>query len=119
MRITDTWRGSAAQNAAAAGGASKATFGNSPHNCVDEIGHPASRAFDFAVIDDKGQYVKDGKDFRYGVAGRIAEAVGLYWAGRWTLEHDGVEPDFDHIQMVNWRAVPVLKVTPQPDQSFV
>lgn len=106
IKITVTWRGAVDQNIAAASGASKAKAGQSPHNCIDVNGKACSRAIDFAIIDQYGAYVKDGTDPRYAQAGEIAESVGLFWGGRWTEEHDECEPDYDHIQMADWRNVP-------------
>lgn len=95
-RITVTWRGEAAQNAAKAANLSRAKFGDSPHNCHDQDGQPCSRAFDFAIFRD-GEYVKNGSDSAYSKAGQIGEKLGLTYGGRWHT------PDFDHLQLPNWR----------------
>ena len=102
--VTITWRDAQEQDEAAADGASKAHFGQSPHNCVDSDGNPAARAFDFAIITPHGQYVTDGSDSRYATVGRIAVEQGCVWGGNWNLETDGCEPDFDHIEMANWKS---------------
>lgn len=103
VNITVTWRGAAAQDLAKANGLSKAGAGQSPHNCIDAEGNPAARAIDFAVLDDKGNYIKNGTDPRYRQAGEIAESLGLFWAGRWTEILNRCEPDWDHIQMRDWK----------------
>ena len=49
------------------------------------------------------------RDARYEQCGVIAKAIGeamgvpVVWGGDWALEADGCKPDFDHIQMRNWR----------------
>jgi D-alanyl-D-alanine carboxypeptidase len=98
VKITITWRGQAAQNAAEAANLSKACWGSSPHNCCDANGNPASRAFDFAVFNPDGSYVTDGKDLRYEKAAKCWIALGLIWGGTWH------HPDEDHIEMVNWKS---------------
>lgn len=102
-RITITWRSAGEQNAAQAAGLSNACAGESPHNVCTIDGQPCSRAFDFAVFADDGSYVKDGNDPRYTQAGEIGESLGLFWGGRWTEEKDHCEPDFDHLQLADWR----------------
>lgn len=103
--ITITWRDAQDQNAAAVAGLSKAVAGQSPHNCVSADDKPCARAVDFAIIDPQGTYVADGSDPRYGTVGAIAVSMGAEFGGDWTLEKDGCAPDFDHIQMANWREV--------------
>lgn len=102
VRIMITYRDEATQNACHKLGLSNATFGSSPHNCEDAAGNPYSKAFDFAVYRD-GDYVKNGADALYTQAGAIAEALGLAWGGRWTLKKDGCKPDYDHVQLTDWR----------------
>lgn len=93
-----TWRSGADQDAAKVNGLSNANAGQSPHNCCDVSGAPASKAFDFAVF-DKAQYIKDGTDPRYKKAGQIGEGLGLEWGGSWH------KPDYDHLQLKDWKAV--------------
>lgn len=114
LRPIVTWRGAADQNAAAAAGASKATAGHSPHNFVDDQGRPCSLAFDFGIF-DRGFYVKDGTDPRYAQAGAIGKGLGLAWGGDWTLEHDGCAPDYDHLQLPNWRHYQPLQIEDAPN----
>jgi hypothetical protein len=102
-RIIITWRSPQDQQAAKANGASKAGPGQSPHNNCMPDGAPAARAFDFAVFDEDGAYVQDGRDSRYASIGLIAVKHGQIWGGNWTPETDGCMPDFDHIEMYNWR----------------
>jgi peptidoglycan L-alanyl-D-glutamate endopeptidase CwlK len=98
VKVIVTWRSPEEQNAAKANGLSKAGAGDSPHNCTDDEGVPASCAFDFAVFDDTGKYIKNGKDPRYAQAGAIAKSLGLVWGGDF---HNF--QDFDHIELKNWR----------------
>lgn len=101
--IVVTWRDGAAQDAAHAAGLSKAGSGHSPHNVVTAAGFPASCAFDFAVFDPEGTYITDGHDLRYTTAGGVAVGMGLEWAGDWTVATDGCGPDYDHVELKNWR----------------
>lgn len=113
-KITITWRGAADQNAAAAAGASKATAGHSPHNFVDLQGRPCALAFDFVILRN-GQPVWDGGDPDYARAGAIGKGLGLAWGGDWTLKHDGCEPDYDHLQLPNWRHYQPLHIEDAPN----
>lgn len=105
VRVTVTYRGPAAQKIAAITGKSKASYGQSPHNCVDISGNQCARAVDFAIIDPHGAYVSNGEDHRYTQAGKLAESLGIEWGGSWKPEKDGCDPDYDHIQMANWKSV--------------
>lgn len=96
VKAIETWRSPIDQEAAKAAGLSNASSGNSPHNCCNPDGEPASKAFDFAVFDN-AVYIKDGTDPRYARAGEIAEGLGLTWGGRWH------HPDFDHIELKHWK----------------
>lgn len=93
-----TWRSRIDQEAAKAKGLSNASAGQSPHNCCDEHGAPASRAFDFAVFDKDGHYITDGSDPRYKQAGEIGQQLGLSWGGCWSGWKD-----FDHLELKNWK----------------
>lgn len=104
-KITITWRSAQDQNLAASAGLSKATAGHSPHNCCDVSSNPASKAFDFEIIDTNGNYISNGEDPLYTQAGEIAESIGLFWGGRWTKEKDHCNPDYDHVQMQNWKSI--------------
>lgn len=98
-KITITWRSSDDQDKAHVAGLSNALAGQSPHNCCTEFGLPSSRAFDFAILDERGHYVTDGTDPRYATAGRVAKSLGLKWGGDFT------KPDYDHAELMNWRSV--------------
>lgn len=107
VKVLETFRDEVGQNFVAETGKSKASFGNSPHNCTDTINGeniPAARAFDFGVFDENKKYVSKGADDRYTKLGQLAVALGLEWGGNWTQEKDKCEPDYDHIQQANWRA---------------
>lgn len=98
-KITVTYRGSDEQDAAHAAGLSNALAGQSPHNCVDANGKPASKSFDWAIFESDGTYVTDGTDERYKNAGTVAKTLGLKWGG------DFLHPDYDHAEMINWHSI--------------
>jgi peptidoglycan LD-endopeptidase CwlK len=98
VKVICTWRSAEEQNIAKAKGLSRASAGNSPHNCVDANGKPASKAFDFAVFDENAAYVTDGKDDRYTQAGEIGEDLGLIWGGKFKSLFDP-----SHLEMPNWK----------------
>lgn len=61
--------------------------GESKHNfSINE--EPASKAFDFGVFTSDGDYITNGADWRYEKAGKIGEALGLRWGGRWRSPFD-------------------------------
>lgn len=97
VELIVSWRDPEDQDKAHAEGLSNATAGQSPHNFCDTEGNPASKAFDFGIFEDNGEYVTDGLDRRYKQAGDIAEGLGLVWGGSW------VHPDYDHIELANWK----------------
>lgn len=103
VKAIETWRSHIEQDQAKAKGLSNASAGQSPHNCCKADGSPNSKAFDFAVFDHDASYVKDGTDHRYTLAGEIGEKLGLVWGGRWTLKKNGCNPDYDHLQLNNWK----------------
>jgi peptidoglycan L-alanyl-D-glutamate endopeptidase CwlK len=98
VKVICTWRSAEEQNIAKAKGFSKAAAGQSPHNCVDDKGKPASKAFDFAVFDEDARYVTNGSDSRYRQAGEIGEQVGLVWGGRFKSIFDP-----GHLEMKDWK----------------
>ena len=98
VRVTVTYRDAIEQNAAFAKGLSKAKAGQSPHNCVDANGHPASKAFDFACFDEHARYITNGQDDHYRHAGEIGKELGLVWGGDFKNFKD-----FDHLELKNWR----------------
>jgi len=93
-----TWRSGSDQNTDAAKGLSNAKAGQSPHNCCNADGTPASRAFDFGVFETNGHYVTNGEDPRYKQAAEIGKTLGLIWGGDWPDFKD-----FDHLELANWR----------------
>lgn len=97
-RAIVTWRSSADQDKAKADGLSNAGAGKSPHNCCDVDGDPASKAFDFGVFEQNGDYVTNGSDPRYARAGTIGKDLGLVWGGDFKSFHDP-----DHLEMPNWK----------------
>lgn len=110
-RAIVTWRSADEQNTAKAKGLSNASAGESPHNCCDSAGLPNSKAFDYAIFDGNAHYVTDGMDDRYRHAGEIGKSLGLVWGGDWTIEKDGCKPDWDHLQMKNWKTGQAEPVT--------
>jgi peptidoglycan L-alanyl-D-glutamate endopeptidase CwlK len=92
-----TWRSAADQDEAHEKGLSNAKAGQSPHNCVDAHGNPASMAFDFGVFEIGGAYVTDGEDPRYELAGTIGKRLGLAWGGDWKSLKD-----YDHLELPGW-----------------
>ena len=93
-----TWRSPADQNAAEAEGLSNASAGQSPHNCCNTDGTPASKAFDFGVFEADGKYVTDGSDARYQQAAEIGKSLGLVWGGDFSSIFDP-----DHLELSNWK----------------
>lgn len=93
-----TWRSDIDQNIAKAKGLSNASAGQSPHNCCDDDGNPASRAFDFAIFDENAKYITDGTDARYRQAGEIGKSLGLIWGGDFKSF-----PDYDHLEISGWK----------------
>lgn len=98
-RAIITWRSSIDQDAAKLKGLSNACAGQSPHNCCNEDGSPASKAFDFGIFNTDASYVSDGTDSRYRQAGEIGKSLGLEWGGDWK------RPDFDHLELSNWKTI--------------
>lgn len=98
VKVIATWRSASEQNIAKAAGKSKAAAGQSPHNCTDSKGNPASRAFDFACFDENAAYITDGADDRYTQAGEIGKDLGLVWGGDFKSIFDP-----SHLELPNWR----------------
>lgn len=61
--------------------------GDKSKHCFKLGDLPAAKAFDFGVFDN-GKYIGDGNDSRYLEAGKIGEALGLVWGGRWKKPFD-------------------------------
>lgn len=92
VTVTETWRDPAREDMLHAQGITKAT-GLTCKHCLVVDGKPASKAFDFALFLDNGDYIADGKHPWYAEAGKIAKNLGLKWGG------DFSHPDFDHIEL--------------------
>lgn len=91
--ISITWRSSADQQTAYDNGLSKCKAGQGKHECLNDEGKPAAKAFDFKVFDEDGDYIADGADDWYADFGSIAEDLGLVWGGSWK------HPDYDHCEL--------------------
>ena len=55
------------------------------------------------MFDETGTYVSDGTDSRYATIGMIAVNLKQVLGGNWRPETDGCQPDYDHIEMADWR----------------
>ena len=62
--------------------------GESKHNLVDKSGNPAAEAFDIAILVN-GKLNWDLEHPVWEIAGKLGEALGLEWAGRWTRFREG------------------------------
>lgn len=71
--------------------------GQSAHNCVNPAGGPAARAFDIVPVVN-GKPCWDSANPVWQSVGKIGEAVGLEWAGRWKSFKE-----FPHFQLPNWK----------------
>lgn len=92
IEITETWRDPAREDQLHAQGITVAT-GKTCKHCFMVGDMPASKAFDFALYDEDGNYIKDGTDGWYADFGDIAMSLGLIWGGNFT------HPDYDHIEI--------------------
>jgi peptidoglycan L-alanyl-D-glutamate endopeptidase CwlK len=109
--IIFTWRSAAEQDALYAQGRTApgpvvtyARGGQSMHNFTQPDGTPASKAFDFGLLDNAGKYITQGSDHRYAQAGAIGKNMGMVWGGDWPQP----KTDFDHFE---------LAATSEPDGS--
>lgn len=84
VRITETLRDDARQAQVLSEGASDVKRG----------WHNVGLAFDFAVVDDKGNYVADGSHPAYDAVGGIANAFGC----RWPIVRKDGSRDAGHIE---------------------
>ena len=73
-----------------------AKAGESPHNCVDKSGKPASRAFDFAIRLPDGGCDWNATDALWKRAIAIGRDLGLDSGAAWG--------DSPHMQLKNWKA---------------
>lgn len=94
-KITITWRSPGDQQKAFDSGLSKAKPGQSKHEFMID-GKPASKAFDFALYNEDGDYISDGTDDWYADAGDIIKALKLVWGGDFKNFKD-----YDHAEMAS------------------
>lgn len=94
VEIAETWRSPQREDELHAEGITPAT-GITCDHCFMIGNIPASKAFDFRLYDEDGNYITDGMDEWYAEAGNIAKKLGLVWGGDFT------HPDYDHIQLLN------------------
>lgn len=92
VTITETFRDPTREDMLHAQHITAAT-GRTCQHCVMIDGKPASRAFDFALYNDKGDYIADGTHSYYVEFGQIAKNEGLKWGGDFT------HPDYDHVEL--------------------
>lgn len=99
--IIFTWRSVAEQDALYAQGrtapgkiVTNARGGQSAHNITLFDGTPASRAFDFVIVNDDGtaNWNPDSPQWRAAVA--IGKQLGLVWGGDWHSIKD-----YDHFEL--------------------
>lgn len=90
--VTETWRDPVREDMLHAQGITMAT-GRTCKHCVMAAGKPASRAFDFALYTDGGDYIADGTHPYYADAGKIGIDLGLIWGGHFS------HPDWDHLEL--------------------
>ena len=105
VRLVQTWRSQAEQNALYAQGRTKpgrkvTWTKSSAHNTdLPETPHGDAEAFDIGVFDGSKYLTgatKKELDY-YRQLGPIGEALGLVWGGRWQT------PDLPHYERKDWR----------------
>lgn len=94
VQITETWRSHLYQQELHDKGHSNAPAGKSKHEFTID-GKPASKAFDFALYDEDGNYITDGTDDWYADAGEIGKKLGLIWGGDFVH----APKDWDHLEL--------------------
>lgn len=72
--------------------------GQSAHNCTNENGSPAAKAFDFAIKDDDGRLDWDAHDADWQKAISIGKSLGLVSGGDWKSIKD-----WPHMELKNWK----------------
>ena len=107
IKITDTLRTQAEQNALYAQGRTK------PGNKVTNAKYPQSNhcwgiAFDFCRNDGQGAY--NDNDGFFSKVGQVGKALGLDWGGDWTSFVD--KPHFEYDKYGTWRALQSKYGTP-------
>lgn len=93
VKIVETWRDPVREDALHAQGITAAT-GLTCKHCFMLDHKPASKAFDFALFNDHGDYIADGSAQLYLKAGELGEGIGLTWGGRWHHK------DYDHLEII-------------------
>lgn len=94
VKIIETWRDPKREDELHAKGITKAT-GKTCKHCFMLGAIPASKAFDFALYDASGAYIRDGGDLAYRKAGELGRGIGMIWGG--DFKH--APPDFDHFEI--------------------
>ena len=103
--ISQTYRSNADQDADYACGRTapgpiktNAQAGQSPHNCVDDQGNPAAKAFDFFIYSPDGVNLDwDASDPTWQKVIAIGEALGLVSGSTFRFR------DNDHFEMADWK----------------
>lgn len=90
--VTETWRDPAREDQLHAQGITAAR-GDTCKHCFMLGNVKASKAFDFAILDEQNRMVEAGTDERYSQAGLIAGKLGLLWGGNFH------RPDYDHCEI--------------------
>lgn len=90
--ITETFRDPTREDDLHAKGITRATGFTCKH-CFMLNHKPASKAFDFAILDENNRLVTDGEDERYQLAGVLGKKIGLHYGG------DFSHPDWDHFEI--------------------
>lgn len=76
-----------------------ARAGQSPHNCLDVVGGPCSRGFDFAIKNHDGTLDWDALDPSWRKAIEIGVSLGMTSGSTFPIK------DNPHFQMPNWKYV--------------
>ena len=108
IKITDTLRTKAEQNALYAQGRTK------PGNKVTNASYPKSNhnwgiAFDFCRNDGKGAFYDN--DGFFTKVGQVGKRIGLEWGGDWTSFKD--KPHFEYAGFGKWRDLQAKYGTPE------
>lgn len=108
IKITDTLRTKAEQNALYAQGRTK------PGNKVTNASYPKSNhnwgiAFDFCRDDGKGAFYDN--DGFFTKVGQVGKRIGLEWGGDWTSFKD--KPHFEYAGFGKWRDLQAKYGTPE------
>lgn len=94
VEVAETWRDPKREDELHAKGITPATGATCKH-CFTIDGKPASKAFDFRLYDEDGNYITDGTDDWYAEFGDMATAEGLLWGGNFVH----APKDYDHVEI--------------------